>query len=110
MGSRWLDPNLSPTVDAYGAKPYDVSEIDEHVDGPRIWATLLQAREEVETETDEAYERGKSKGHEEAKEEQPSEETLFEDYRAKLQKAVDELKKGFTKAAMQKLQDVINEG
>lgn len=97
MTSRWLDPNLSPNVDAYGANPYDVNEIDEHVDGSRIWATLL-------------FERGKAKGHEEAKEERPSDELLFEDYRDKLQKALDELKKGSTKASMQKLQDVINEG
>lgn len=69
MGSRWLDPNLSPTVDAYSAKPYEIIEIDEHVDGPRIWATLLQAREEVEKQIDEAYERGMAEGYKEHKEE-----------------------------------------
>lgn len=112
MASRWLDPTLSPHVDAYGpnARPYAITEVDEHVDSARIWATILEARQEVDAEVEEAFERGKAKGHEEAKEERPSEEVLFEYYRAKLQKALDELKKGFTKASLDKLQKVIDEG
>jgi flagellar biosynthesis/type III secretory pathway protein FliH len=106
MDSHWLDTNQAPTADAYGATPYDASEIDQHVDGARIWATILQIREEVEAKTDKAFARGRSCGREEAKEDQ---EELFDDYRQELQEAFDELKNGFTKAAMQRLQEVINE-
>ena len=104
MDSHWLDTNQAPTADAYGATPYEASEIDQHVDGARIWATILQIREEVEAKTDKAFVLGKSCGREETKEDQAD---VFDGYRGELIKAFDELKNGFTKTAMRKLEEAI---
>lgn len=43
-----LDPNVSPSPGAFTANPFTAVEIDEHVDGNRIWATVLEVREDLE--------------------------------------------------------------
>ncbi|WP_420415818.1 hypothetical protein [Marinovum algicola] len=36
-----------PTIGAWGAQPLSMAEIDAHPDADRIWATIMQAREEA---------------------------------------------------------------
>lgn len=40
---RLLESDPLPT--AYSARPLTAVEIDNHPDGPRIWATIMQLRE-----------------------------------------------------------------
>lgn len=46
--TQLMHPSVSPMPEAYGAQPLDAVEIDTHVDGPRIWATILAVRDELE--------------------------------------------------------------
>lgn len=52
-----MHPQISPTPGAYGAQPFEPHEIDEHVDCDRIWATILEVREELDTYEGEANEK-----------------------------------------------------
>jgi len=47
MSSRWLDNRLSPIHAAYTAKPFGYEDVDKHIDGPRIWATIIEVRTEA---------------------------------------------------------------
>jgi len=38
--------DASPPVEAYRARPYDVSQLDTHPDAARLWATVVALREE----------------------------------------------------------------
>lgn len=50
----------SPGLGAYRANPFDAVEIDEHIDGDRIWATILEIRNELERYENEADDRVQS--------------------------------------------------
>jgi len=45
----------SPPASAYIAEPLSVSEIDAHPDAARIWATVMEAREESQSLTLKGY-------------------------------------------------------
>ena len=112
MPSRWLDENLTPPpgLRASALRPFEVAELDDHVDAGRIWATILEAREEVAGELDDAEKRGRAAAQAEIDEDAPSEEVLFEDYRDKITAALNTLKKSYTKANLEALEKVIAEG
>jgi len=42
--------DASPPVEAYRARPYDVSQLDTHPDAARLWATVVALREECSSE------------------------------------------------------------
>jgi len=52
-----MHPQVSPSPGARTARPFDAVEVDEHVDCDRIWATILQARDDLERYEDAAKQR-----------------------------------------------------
>lgn len=86
-----LHPQVSPSPGAYGARPFDAVEIDEHVDCDRIWATILGVRNELERYEEAAAERVKNaeEGEREARvalENDDAEYVNVDDARAAFQK------------------------
>lgn len=49
----WLDDRPDPPMAAHSAAPLTPQEIDAHPDANRIWATIIEIREEHETLIDE---------------------------------------------------------
>lgn len=43
-----LDDAVRPSAGSYGADPFEPHEIDEQVNGDRIWATIMGLRQEAE--------------------------------------------------------------
>lgn len=53
MSTRWND--LEPHVSSYRATPYTDLEVDNHSDCARIWATIVEVRDEIREQTDDEY-------------------------------------------------------
>lgn len=52
----------SPHFSAYGARPFTVEELDAHPDKARIWATIVQMRDDFDSREYNAYLDGKADG------------------------------------------------
>lgn len=55
--SNLLNNRVTPLVSSVSAQPLTVTEIDEHIDGDRIWATIMDIRSFVNEEIDAGIEK-----------------------------------------------------